>query len=118
METTKSASKTIDKEYFTSLFNLKEYDQQFYIENWLPSVEQFSAKTIYLNLEKEEANVIVDHYNHKFFDKNLLNAEKVAILKNLEKKIEEFLPNDLKESGFFFKFSFRSPTDFLSIMKE
>jgi hypothetical protein len=99
-------------DYMKSLVTSKKDTKDFLVENWYPILNNVTAETIFIDISKEEAKVIIDFYNYRYHKQKSMTKEKVKTLKNFEEKIDCVIKeNNFNETGFFAKLSFRSPKD-------
>jgi hypothetical protein len=103
--------KLFNKTEVEEVRNSRQELSEFYVENWYPLLKHLSAKTVYLDFSIKEAKAILSFQKQRYKKMDCLTKEEIQSLIDLELKIDNMYQNEFNDTGFFIKFSFRSPKD-------
>ena len=103
--------------------DIKCYSKEYYLnekkfspETWYEKVEKMTAKTFFLELNKEELIAMKSFYSYLIIKKDMPNIEQAKTILNLEKKLQKLL--DSKNiKNYFIRLTQRSPKDGIALNK-
>lgn len=97
-------------------FKRFKFEQQYSLPGYFPSISHVSIPTSFISLTLEEGQVISRAFSKIHIHPGPQTPQDLAVLQNLEKKIQEKIEHTQEGQGVFIRLSRRSPKDVLSII--
>jgi len=85
-------------------------------DQWYPRLKDFSFHSKIIHISPLIAEAMVHFYQQKFLNKSTLTSSDIENLKQLEKKIQDYISNKKSKDGIFVRMSNRSPKDGIPLL--
>ena len=96
----------------SSEHRLRNENLPFDIDVWYPALAEFTFPTIFLPLQRSEAQAILNFYQtHQMARKGRLTMADVSTLERLEDTLDELIKTHFGHTGAFLRLCGRSPKD-------